>query len=219
MTGALRPSLLVLAGVNGAGKSSIAGARLRAAGLDYFDPDEVTRQLVDAGMAAIDANALAWQEGRDRLQRTIDDHSNFAIETTLGGRTIPALTGQACASHAVTIWFVGLDSVGRHIARVAARAAAGGHAIPDRKIRARWNGSRTNLIALLPQLHELFVYDNSKETTRAERAAPTLLLHMRNGRIDLPARHQLARTPDWAKPIVEAALRSDEKLRACRQRS
>ena len=33
--GAARPTLLVLAGVNGAGKSSVAGAWLRGQALDY----------------------------------------------------------------------------------------------------------------------------------------------------------------------------------------
>lgn len=213
MTGARRPALLVLAGVNGAGKSSLAGVRLRAAGLDYFNPDEVTRQLRDAGTAAADANALAWREGRDRLQRAIAIRENFAIETTLGGRTMPALIGQACASHDVTLWFVGLDTPERHVARVAIRVAAGGHSIAARKIRERWNTSRTHLIALLPRLHELFVYDNSEEAGSAERAAPLLLLHMKKGRINRPRLGQLTQTPNWAKPIVEAALRNDETMR------
>jgi len=33
------PRLYVLAGVNGAGKSSIGGAALRAFGADYYNPD------------------------------------------------------------------------------------------------------------------------------------------------------------------------------------
>lgn len=210
MTRVPRPSLLVLAGVNGAGKSSVAGARLRAAGLDYFNPDEVTRQLQATGVPTGDANAHAWQEGRNRLRRAIVRCENFSIETTLGGRTIPALIRRACASHKVTVWFVGLDSAEHHLARVAARVAAGGHAISAARIRARWNTSRTNLIAVLPHLHELFVYDNSREAGRAERAAPVLLLHVRGGRILGPKPRQLAHTPDWAKPIVEAVLRTGD---------
>lgn len=208
MTRTAHPVLLVLAGVNGAGKSSVAGVRLRASGLDYFNPDEVTRQVQAAGMDEDAANALAWQEGRDRLRRAITQSENFAIETTLGGRTIPALIARACTSHAVTIWFTGLDSPEHHAARVAARVAAGGHDIPLQKIRTRWDSARTNLIALLPRLHKLFVYDNSTESDLIERADPLLLLHVQDGRIVGPAHRQLAHTPDWAKPIVEAALRN-----------
>ncbi len=48
MTGSVPPRIYVLAGVNGAGKSSIAGAAFRAHGADYYNPDEVARALKKA---------------------------------------------------------------------------------------------------------------------------------------------------------------------------
>jgi predicted ABC-type ATPase len=42
------PRLYVLAGINGAGKSSIGGAMIRASGADYFNPDEAARDLIAA---------------------------------------------------------------------------------------------------------------------------------------------------------------------------
>ncbi|MGY0799801.1 zeta toxin family protein [Lysobacter sp. A286] len=202
-----RPTLLVLAGVNGAGKSSVAGASLRSQGLDYYNPDEATARLLADGIAPGEANAAAWQHGRRALESAIAEGRNFAFETTLGGNTIPALIGRACDTHAVTVWFVGLDSPERHLSRVAARVLAGGHDIPADKIRARWDGARRNLIALLPRLHELRVYDNSHEQPNGAVAAnPSLLLHWRGGRIIAPVAARLRRTPQWAKVIVEAAL-------------
>ena len=41
--------ILVLAGVNGAGKSSLLGTWLEAEGLGWFNPDSFTRRLVEAG--------------------------------------------------------------------------------------------------------------------------------------------------------------------------
>ena len=54
------PRITVLAGTNGAGKSSIAGTRLREAGGAYFNPDEETRRILTAnpGMALGEANGL-----------------------------------------------------------------------------------------------------------------------------------------------------------------
>jgi predicted ABC-type ATPase len=54
--------LYVLAGVNGAGKSSIGGAAIRAAGGNYYNPDEAARELIAAnpGLSQTDANAAAW---------------------------------------------------------------------------------------------------------------------------------------------------------------
>ena len=104
--------------------------------------------------------------------------------------------------------YVGLDSVERHLARVHARVAAGGHDIPERRIRERYHTSRQNLIRLLPVLSHLRVWDNSGEADpRAAMApSPVLILETASGRL---VRHApLADIPDWAKPIVAAALRT-----------
>ena len=54
-------SIWVLAGTNGAGKSSIGGAMIRAAGADYFNPDEAARRIQDAnpGTSISDAKTNA----------------------------------------------------------------------------------------------------------------------------------------------------------------
>jgi hypothetical protein len=64
-----------------------------------------------------------------------------------------------------------------------------------------------NLIALLPLLTALRMYDNSVESDPADGAtpAPVLVLHTERGKILNPA--DLPRAPDWAKPIVAAALK------------
>lgn len=139
-----RPVIFVLAGVNGAGKSSVAGAGLRAEKLNYL----------------------------------------------------------------------GLSSAEQHIARVRARVAAGGHDIPEAKIRERWDASRRNIIALMPGLTELKVFDNSEEgdPDAGTIPPPRLLLHWRRGTIVFPGIRGLARTPDWAKPIVARALQLQRLL-------
>jgi predicted ABC-type ATPase len=204
------PVIFVLAGVNGAGKSSMGGALLRQDDLNYFNPDEAARRIRDTLDCSIEeANALAWNEGKQRLEAAIESRSNYAFETTLGGNTIPRLIKQATdAWMDVLMWFIGLSSPDLHIARVRARVAAGGHDIPERKIRERWDTSRRNLIALMPSLTELRVFDNSREgdPSAGTIPEPTLLLHRRGGKIVAPAMERLDRTPEWAKAIVAAAL-------------
>jgi predicted ABC-type ATPase len=203
----------VLAGTNGAGKSSVAGAMFRQSGADYFNPDEATRRILAAnpGISNADANSAAWYEGKRLLERAIAKRLDFAFETTLGGHTIPVLLHKAAAAGIdVRIWFVGLASPEMHIARVRARVARGGHAVPDDKIRERYDRSRLNLIELMPALTELKVYDNSIEADpHAGRSPqPILVLHVAERRIvqmiDLP------KTPDWARPVVAAAIRLRE---------
>lgn len=204
---AARPEILVLAGVNGAGKSSVAGARIRNAGGQFYDPDLYARQLQIAqpGLSIEEANGQAWQHGRGLLERAINTQVNYAFESTLGGTTIPELLRRAAASHDVRVLFVGLDSPDRHIARVAARVRTGGHDIPEAKIRARFTSSRANLIALLRVLASLRLYDNSIEVAADETSVPLpkRLLEMEAGVITYQSPR--GSIPDWAKAIVQAA--------------
>ncbi len=210
MKRAAPPRIYVLAGVNGAGKSSIGGASFRGFGGDYFNPDEAARALIAAnrGLDPGQASGLAWARGRELLERAIAGRLDFALETTLGGNTIPRLLREAAAKGIeVRIWYVGLASVELHIARVRARVRRGGHDIPEEAIRRRYQHSRLNLIELLPHLAALRVHDNSADGDPAEGKlpAPALVLHMK-GRTILNAA-DLPKTPDWAKPVVAAALR------------
>jgi predicted ABC-type ATPase len=204
------PRIYVLAGVNGAGKSSIGGAMLRAAGANYFNPDEAAAALMAAnrGLDQTKANAAAWRAGKRLLERAIDERLDFAFETTLGGSTMARLLAEAAAHGIeVRIWYVGLEGPDEHIARVAHRVSQGGHDIPETAIRRRWRHSRQNLIQLLPMLTELRVYDNSADADPAAGAnpEPTLVLHLVDREVVGPP--DLSATPQWAKPIVAAALK------------
>jgi predicted ABC-type ATPase len=211
-------SIYVLAGCNGAGKSSIGGAALRQSGSEYFNPDEAAQRIAAANTARnpplthAQISGAAWDVGRRLLQRAIDEHADFAFETTLGGKTMTALLEQAApAGLAVHIWFVGLTDVELHIDRVRRRVAKGGHNTPARKIRERFETGRVNLIRLLPHLTELYLYDNSAEADPDSGAAPLPrpLLYYRERRIVSPTNLKtlLEATPAWAKPIVAAAIK------------
>lgn len=205
------PTIAVLAGTNGAGKSSIGGALLRQVGVAYFNPDEVAREILEVhpSLPLAEANSLAWREEVRQLEEAIRHRRHFAFETTLGGTTIAATLRKALdAGMDVRIWYVGLESPELHIARVAARVARGGHPVPEDTIRQRFDASRVNLIKLLGRLTELKMFDNSAQADPhlGQAPEPRLLLHLRQGRILGPGPAELARTPDWAKPIVEAAL-------------
>ena len=203
------PRIHVFAGVNGAGKSSVGGESFRALGSVYYNPDEAAREFKSANSACTqtEANAAAWQLGRTLLERAIKDQASFTFETTLGASTIPRLLAQAAAEGMeVRIWYAGLSSPELHIKRVKARVGRGGHDIPEADIRRRYEHSRLNLIQLLPSLTALRVYDNSAETDPASGKAPRpqLVLHVERGKIINPK--DLPHTPEWAKPIVAAAL-------------
>ena len=111
-----------------------------------------------------------------------------------------------CASGA------GLATPALHIARVRTRVARGGHDIPEPTIRRRFEHSRLNLIELMPVLTALRVYDNSAPADPAagKTPAPRLVLHLTRGRIVNP--RDMPHAPEWAKPIVAAAMKLNSKI-------
>lgn len=206
-----RPFVLVLAGVNGAGKSSVGGALLADHGLDWFNPDSVARELMARlGLDQAQANGRAWELGRSLLEAALVHGTSFAFETTLGGTTMASLLVRAARTHDVVMLFCGLSSPEQHLARVQLRVAGGGHPIAEHRIRERWTTSRVNLITLLPQLARLQVFDNSAEAAPGQPVPdPVLLLETKHGRVLFPAAQDassLEAIPAWARPIVQAAL-------------
>jgi predicted ABC-type ATPase len=205
----------VLAGVNGAGKSSVGGALLAEYGLTWFNPDTYARELMaHLSVNLAEANGRAWEHGRSLLEAAIKQGTNHAFETTLGASTIPDMLARAAPTHRVMMLFCGLSSAEQHIARVQSRIANGGHAIPENKIRERWVSSRANLIKLLPHLARLQVFDNSVDVaTGQDIPDPVLVLDMAGGRLITPQPDDaiaLHGTPEWARPIVQAAIEIQE---------
>jgi predicted ABC-type ATPase len=208
--------IYVIAGPNGAGKSSIIGAMLLEAGGDYFNPDAESKRIrhENSNISEFDANSMAWKLGKSLLERAIRDQKTVAFETTLGGNTIPSLLGAAVERGIqLKIWFICLSTAELHILRVRSRVGKGGHGIPEAKIRERFERGRANLLDLLPKATELRLYDNTFDADPDKGATPEplLVLHSREGQIvEMCAP---ANIPNWAKPIVELAMKMAEKSR------
>ena len=217
------PRLFVLAGTNGAGKSSIGGATIRARGGHYFNPDEAAARIRadQPHLSHTQANSAAWHEGKRLLQAAIEQRLDYNFETTLGGQSFAKLLHNAAVKgFEVRIWYVGLSSPEKHLARIKARVKKGGHDIPEADVRRRFDQSRLQLIDLMPDLAELRLYDNSLEANphKGQAPQPQLLLHWqrlqaasKNGAthqvLTPQSPEQLAQTPDWAKPVVMAAIK------------
>ena len=206
-----RPVIYVLAGVNGAGKSSIGGHLLTEGGITWFNPDTFARELVhEFRFDQVDANIAAWNEGVRRLDRAIDMGKSYAFETTLGGSTIVRKLIAASASHDILVWYCALRDAQQHVDRVRFRVTQGGHDIPESKIRERCRTSVENMLLLMPHVAQVKAFDNSLEAKPGESVPdPRLVLCVDAGRCTFPTEaHDLHNTPQWAKPLVELAMSS-----------
>jgi predicted ABC-type ATPase len=83
---ASKPTIYVIAGCNGAGKSTFAKEFLPSIGVVRFlNAAEIAR-----GLSPLKPEAVAFKAGRlllSELRELIDRHETFALESTLSGRT------------------------------------------------------------------------------------------------------------------------------------
>lgn len=133
----------MIAGINGAGKSTVAPLLLDEFGIDtYLDADVLTRDLpYKAGEAAIRAGRIMHR----RMEEPRAARQDFALETTLSGlslrRTLERLHASGYRSYLLYLW---LPSASMAVERVMGRVRMGGHDIPDevvyrRYLRTLWN--------------------------------------------------------------------------------
>ena len=158
------PKVVVLAGINGAGKTSASyevvsqtlkvktfvNADAIARGLNGFEPE---REAVRAGRIML--------EQLDALAAARED---FALETTLAARTYAArLHTLRVLGYDVYLFYYWLNDADMAVARVATRVQAGGHHIPEETIRRRYAKSVANFLELYRPLADYWeVWDNSQ---------------------------------------------------------
>ena len=148
-----KPVVLAFAGPNGSGKTTVTRA-LPVFGT-YINADDLKREynLTDLE-AARQAESL-----RNKLLNRGED---FSFETVLStDRNLLLLQCAKERGYEVQCVYVLTCDENINVARVRARRAAGGHDVPEDKIRARYRRA----LALLPKLigvcDKILVYDNS----------------------------------------------------------
>ena len=136
------PQVVVLAGSNGAGKTTALRAVLRDV---YQIGTFVNADFIAQGLNGFAPNKMALQAGRLMLQRLhelADARDDFAFETTLSGKTYaPWLQSLQVAGYKVALLYYWLETPDLAIGRVAARVRRGGHHVPEATIRQRWTRS------------------------------------------------------------------------------
>lgn len=136
------PALWLIAGPNGVGKTTYARRYLaEIAGTDAFvNLDEIARgfQPLRATADAETARA-AGRVALQRLHAAIAARRSVAVETTLTGHTHRRSIALA-RRHGmrVELIFCMLPEVEACLARIAARVAGGGHAVPEADVRRRF---------------------------------------------------------------------------------
>ena len=178
------PTLIALAGSNGAGKSTFYETHLASLGWPFVNADVLSKDL---GIDAYAAAEVARQQRCDLVRQ----RTSFVFETVLSdpvGEKIGFLDRCSQDGFKVILVFVAIRDAEMSIQRVGMRVSQGGHAVPMEKLRARHSRTLANLkraIRLLPQVR---IYDNSDLAKPYEHVATFL-----NGRPQLG----LGMLSDW----------------------
>lgn len=163
MLNAKKQKILILAGPNGAGKTTFAREFLpREAACPRF----INVDLIAEGLSPFDPEIAAFQAGRLMVQEIatrVRRRENFAFETTLSGIRYARLIPQwRKKGFSVKLVFLKLPNPEMAIARVAARKAQGGHAVPEEVIRRRFVAGWRNFQEIYkPLVNAWVLYDNA----------------------------------------------------------
>ncbi|HUT78723.1 MAG TPA: AAA family ATPase [Polyangia bacterium] len=187
----MRPrQLWVLAGGNGAGKSTFYRFFLKPRGIALVNADDIARALrPDAPEGASYDAATDAEILRGRL---IESGASFCFETVFSHPSkIDFIARARALGYRVILVFFHLGDAALNLARISQRVAAGGHDVPDDKVRARLPRTLANVKAALPLFDEVILVDNSSAddpfrvvariaggTVRADRAAPVWVLSL-----------------------------------------
>ena len=133
------PTVTVLAGPNGSGKTTTSAHLLR----DYFDVVEfVNADTIAQGLSAFSVESVALAAGRimlARLRELAALRVSFAFETTLAARTFaPWLRQLQANGYHFHLFFLWLPTPDLAISRVASRVQQGGHSIPCKRQESWW---------------------------------------------------------------------------------
>jgi predicted ABC-type ATPase len=157
------PRVAVLAGINGAGKTTASKEILTSV---LKIPTFVNADIIARGLNGLNPEGVSIRAGRIMLQQ-LDDlaaaKEDFAFETTLAARTYASWLGDLRAGgYEVYLYYYWLSSPDLAIQRIASRVKSGGHFVPDATVRQRYSRSVKNFFELYREHADYWeVYDNS----------------------------------------------------------
>jgi predicted ABC-type ATPase len=158
------PVLHVIAGPNGAGKSTLYDEVIGpATHLQFVNADIIAHELwpEDSEAKSYEAAQVATAQRAE----LINDHVSFATETVFSHDSKLELLHIAIdAGYLVTLHVVVIPAE-LAVARVASRVAVGGHAVPEEKIRARYQRLWPIVATAIGLVERAIVYDNSRAST------------------------------------------------------
>jgi predicted ABC-type ATPase len=162
-----KPTIHVIAGVNGSGKTTIAYELIPNVlnENEFLNADEIAR-----GLSPFNFESYNLEAGKILLKRfdgLIKEKRSFAIETTLTSVVVNSKIIEAKKSgYKINLLYVWISSFQLAIKRVELRKLSGGHFIDRETIMSRYFRSLKNLNQFITRIVYSFIIVNNSEASQ-----------------------------------------------------
>jgi len=188
--------LWVVAGGNGAGKSTFYRLYLEPRGVNLVNADLIAQQIArgDPQGAGYQAAALAAKLRAALLEEGV----SFCFETVFSHPSKIDFIAEAKArGYQVVLVFIHLATTELNQARVAQRVSEGGHDVPWEKIVSRVPRTLQHIRTVLPLVDVAELFDNSSKSDPFR-----LVARLTAGALQHPG----SPLPGWAEEILDGYL-------------
>jgi predicted ABC-type ATPase len=193
-----KPVLIVIAGPNGSGKTTITSKILRHEWLEgavYVNPDQVAQDRF-GDWNSPEAVLQAAQYCEEQREECLRQGQSLIFETVLSSDgKVDFIRRAHEAGYFIRIFFVSTAHPAINAARIAQRVMEGGHDVPISKVISRYYKSILNCKRVAAIADRVYIYDNSVDDAEAR-----LLFRMTDGR---PFKRYTNDIPEWAQTIIE----------------
>ncbi|MBR0101448.1 MAG: zeta toxin family protein [Treponema sp.] len=148
------PEIIVFAGPNGSGKSTVT--QYAKVIQPYINADEIKR-------ANNCSDLEAAQLAESMREKCVSEKTSFTFETVLSTtRNLNLLRRAKESGFFIRCIYVLTENPDINVSRVKSREQAGGHGVPEDKVRSRYKKALDLIPELIQVCDILHIYDNSK---------------------------------------------------------
>ena len=162
--------LWVLAGGNGAGKSTFYHQYLSKYGIKFVNADLIARTMDTDHPERLSYEAATL--ATEMRENMIAQGESFCFETVFSHESkIDFIAVAKALGYTVILVYIHLNDPSLNEARVYQRTLEGGHNVPAEKIRSRIPRTMKNIKTALPLVDEAWLLDNSSGQNRFQQIA------------------------------------------------
>ena len=152
--------LWVLAGGNGAGKTTFYNTQLKPLGMPFVNADYIAKELypIEPEIHSYSAAKIAAHMRSELLTKG----ESFCFETVFSHPSKIDFVALAKANgYEVVLVFIHLDNLGLNLSRIAQRVEEGGHAVPEEKVEQRIPRTLEHIKTALPLCDYVYILFNA----------------------------------------------------------